>query len=77
MKLDAKAFLSGLFADHAAVELAAGSIHNPADLPAEWREEWADRAAIREYEGGQAREHAEAEALAEIVARMRETREAI
>ena len=29
------------------------------------------RAAIREFDGGQAREHAEAEALQEVVQRMR------
>lgn len=44
---------------------------SPADLPSDWRLEWEERAAIREYDGGQAREHAEAEALTEIVARMR------
>ncbi|MCH8852697.1 MAG: hypothetical protein IID41_08605 [Planctomycetes bacterium] len=44
---------------------------SPADLPFDWRLEWEERAAIREYDGGQAREHAEAEALTEIVARMR------
>jgi len=43
----------------------------PADLPSDWRLEWEERAAIREYEGGQAREHAEAEAFAEILARIR------
>ncbi len=43
----------------------------PADLSPDWRIEWEERAAIREYEGGQAREHAEAEALREIVERMR------
>lgn len=43
----------------------------PDDLPPDWRIEWEERAAIREYEGGQAREHAEAEALQEIVERMR------
>lgn len=42
----------------------------PWDLPADWRVEFEERAAIREYEGGQAREHAEAEALGEIVRRM-------
>ena len=42
----------------------------PGDLPADWRLEWEERAAIREYDGGQAREHAEAEALDEILARM-------
>ncbi len=43
----------------------------PNDLPVEWRLEWEERAAIREYEGGQAREHAEAEALQEITERIR------
>ena len=42
----------------------------PADLPGDWRVEWEERAAIREHEGGQAREHAEAEALSEILTRM-------
>ena len=41
-----------------------------ADLPADWRVEWEERAAIREYDGGQTREHAEAEALREIIDRM-------
>jgi hypothetical protein len=43
----------------------------PNDLPSDWRVEFEERAAIREYEGRQAREHAEAEALREVVARMR------
>ena len=43
---------------------------SPSDLPPEWRVEWEERAAIREYDGGQVREHAEAEALREIVVRM-------
>ena len=42
-----------------------------ADLPPDWRVEWEERAAIREYEAGQPREHAEAEAFDEIVVRMR------
>ena len=44
---------------------------SPADLPPDWRIEWEERSAIREYDGGQAREHAEAEAFTEILARMR------
>ena len=44
---------------------------SPADLPVDWRIEWEERAAIREYNGGQAREHSEAEALTEILVRMR------
>lgn len=46
-------------------------ISTPADLPADWRIEWEERAAIREYDGVQHREHAEAEALREIIDRMR------
>jgi hypothetical protein len=42
-----------------------------AELPPDWRLEFEERAAIREYDGGQLREHAEAEALREIVTRMR------
>ena len=41
-----------------------------ADLPADWRLEFEERAAIREFEGGQLREHAEAEALREVRDRM-------
>ena len=33
-----------------------------AELPPDWRVEFEERAAIREYDGGQLREHAEAEA---------------
>ena len=41
------------------------------DLPLDWKIEWLERAAIREFDGGQARGHAEAEALLEVVERMR------
>ena len=41
------------------------------DLPGVWRELYEERAAIREHDGGQAREHAEAEALTETIAAMR------
>lgn len=41
------------------------------DLPESWREYFDERAAIREYDGGQAREHAEAEAWRETVSAMR------
>lgn len=40
------------------------------DLPADWLVDFEERAAIREFEGGQAREHAEAEALGEIITAM-------
>lgn len=45
----------------------------PDDLPADWRAWYEERAAVREYDGGQAREHAEAEALRETLAAMRES----
>ncbi len=48
----------------------------PEKLPEEWREMYEERAAIREYDGGQAREHAEAEALCETLAAMRRTEKA-
>ena len=35
----------------------------PGELPASWYEEWDERAATREYDGGQEREQAELEAL--------------
>ena len=47
---------------------------SPEDLPADWRELYEERAAIREYCGGQCREYAEAEALKEVVAMMRQQR---
>lgn len=46
-------------------------IGGPADLPEPWRELYEELAAIREYDGGQARDHAEAEALREVLAVMR------
>jgi len=47
----------------------------PEDLPEPWWEWYEERAAIREYEGGQAREHAEAEALTETLLAMRQAGE--
>ena len=61
--IDARAFIEGLF--------TKPRYMSPDDLPADWRCEFEERAAIREYDGGQAREHAEAEAFTEILARMR------
>lgn len=40
-------------------------------LPLDWRATWEERAAIREYEGGQSRDRAEVDALAEIHEAMR------
>ncbi len=42
-----------------------------AGLPPDWRTGFEEPAAIREYDGGQLREYAEAEALRETVERMR------
>jgi len=41
-----------------------------ADFAPDWRSEFEERAAIREYDGGQNRFDAERDALAEITARM-------
>lgn len=42
-----------------------------AEIPPDWRLEFEERAAIREYDGGQFREYAERAALVEIVERIR------
>ncbi len=42
------------------------------DLPGDWRVEFEERAAIKEYHGGLPRERAEAQALAEVVRLMGE-----
>ena len=46
-------------------------LSGPDDLPGDWRIEFEEWATIREYDGGKAREHAEAETFTEILARMR------
>ncbi len=74
MTFDAETFLTGLFAPEPALPAAAVGTEatmTVADLPEPWREHYEHRAAVREYEGGQAREHAAAEALAETLAAMR------
>jgi hypothetical protein len=63
MRFDAVDFLEGLFKP--CPELT------PDDLPAEWRDEYEERAAIREYDGGLPRELAEHYALIDILALMR------
>lgn len=50
-------------------------LSGPDDLPGDWRIEFEERAAIREHDGRQAKEHAEAEAFTEILARMRAAEE--
>ena len=49
----------------------AAASPTPDDLSADWRIWFEERAAIREYDGGQARQHAEAEALQETLNAMR------
>ncbi|NOT02796.1 MAG: hypothetical protein HOP29_19515 [Phycisphaerales bacterium] len=78
MRMDAKAFLEGLF--DAGSEATPARMPGPAsgllvttpreylvpdDVSPEWRKFYEERAAIREFEGGQTREHAEAGAWAE------------
>jgi hypothetical protein len=71
-RFDAAVFLTGLFIEPAADDPQdLGPVVTPDDLPADWREVYEERAAIREYDGGQVREHAEAEALGEVLAAMR------
>jgi hypothetical protein len=47
------------------------------DWPGEWREEWSERAAVREYDGLQNRTIAEAEAYWEILPRMVAAQESV
>ena len=70
-RFDAAAFLGGLF--RPPLLTPAPTEICPADLSGPWRELYEERAAIRQYDGGQAREHAEAEALREIVVLMGST----
>lgn len=60
--------VDGLGLDHLAIMKVS-------DLPEPWRELYEERAAIREFDGCQAREHAEAEAFNEILQLMRESAE--
>ena len=82
MKFDARTFLEGLYAEPpgmgrgtiAPFDRLTETPHGylcPADLPDAWREYFEERSAIREYDGNQPREHAEAEAWRETVEAMR------
>ena len=84
MSFNARSFLESLYVDVADAPTAQGGDAQtiagvfaveltPDDLPGDWRLAWEERAAIREYDGGQAREHAEAEALRDVVELMRRT----
>jgi len=67
---DAATFLEGLFRPADTGDPSAPDI-GPDDLPGDWRVEFEERAAIKEYDGGLPRERAEAEALAEIVTQIK------
>jgi hypothetical protein len=66
---DAEEFLEGLFRPEAAPP--GVPTVGPDDLPPDWRLFWEERAAVREYDGGLPREHAEAAALADTLGEMR------
>ena len=53
-------------------EVQARRSIGPEALPMDWRIEWEKRAAIMEYDGGLTREHAESEALKDILRQMRD-----
>jgi hypothetical protein len=86
VSFDARAFLESLLMPDASEDAGAATAQpesveldpadiRPEDLPERWYEWWAERAAIREHQGGQAREHAQAEALKETLDAMRATGE--
>jgi len=61
VSFDAKEFLQSLF-----------GMVVPVELPSEWLEDYQDRLAILENAGGLTREEAEAQALQEIMERIRD-----
>jgi hypothetical protein len=73
MSFDAVTFLTGLFQPNQPAPAAdpLAGIESPSDLPPEWRDIYEERAAIRHFDGGQALEHAEAEAFRETLAAMK------
>lgn len=70
-KLDTKAYLEELLGLQPATTTPMVVVDGPDDLPGDWRMDWEERAAVLEFDGGQAREHAEAEAMKEVLAAMR------
>lgn len=64
MNFDAKTFLQSLFETQVSE-----------DLPPEWVEDYEERAAILEFDGGLSREEADAQAIREIIERMRSVEE--
>ena len=82
MAFDALSFLESLFradpvADPAVVPSVAPAADTalpeltPDDLPSEWRAEFEERAAIREYDGDMPRELAEHYALLDVLKMMK------
>ena len=56
--------------------LAPPALKSPEDLPAEWRVEYEERAAIVEYDGGLSRDEADSQALQEIEGRIKNLKNA-
>lgn len=80
MEFDAKEFLTALFVEAGELspvpevepdERLSAAPTCPSELPSDWREEFEERAAIREYDGGQCRAGADRDAFQEITARVR------
>lgn len=61
MSFDAKTFLQSLFETQVSE-----------DLPPEWVEDYEERAAILQFDGGMSREKADREALQEIIERLKQ-----
>ena len=77
MAFDALSFLESLFRADPVVVTAVPAADTtrpeltPDDLPSDWRAEYEERAAIREYDGNMPRELAEHYALLEIIEMMK------
>ncbi len=73
-RFDAAAFLQGLVKADGSIDQPPSQLDadiGPDDLPPEWYDHWAERSAIREFDGHQAREVAEFEALQDTIRGMR------
>jgi hypothetical protein len=68
VRFDATVFLESLHRPAAASDVCTR--FSPADLPADLRDLWEERAAIREHDGGLARDRAEALALEDVLCQM-------
>lgn len=63
--------LERLRALQAGESVSPPAVTGPEDLPIEWRVEYEERAAILEYDGGLNRDEADAQALQEIMERLK------